>query len=1170
MAGKAASNTVKEIQNARRKSPNKYADMDDYAVYQSLRQERNSATFSLLKGTFNTLTFGNRRARGRIERGGQLTANEATIARYQDDIAAIKKELSVGKGMPWGMSDAKRLELEKQLKVLQQGLKSYSLRKGTGSVNSPYLRSLFADDVIISTAIGIGSAALPVDYTKFGVDGDTMVALTAPIFAPLISRAAVSVGSGTVNIITDNTIKDVGLMLENTSFLPFITPGTIVTGDESKMRAVMAEVGRAVTDEDVIAFTQLNKLFNQMTPEYREKSYQALIDYNKMMNGFQDDMSSIGMTAEDIAEAMPTLHLTVAQATGIAPFLAFQRANTQDLNAANFTKKMPEIMKVIESEESTLEGMSTNLNLIKELIRKRSGVDLDSNASLQQLLNDTAESIAFQKGNLNKKKQEMYVALQEFVNNVGSSDGIDTNTVEQLLELETILDVGTIEDIVSRGKRINKIHGQIVVSAQKELEELKNISSNLTSSQFNTEMRRIADIMFDAEMGRRKAIVSGEYRIANQMIEGDALDMTTVLRRLANMDEEVKDKPLSETFGGRKGFFNRAGGKELHRSLKTMARRGLRQKFAEETIEALLTQRRMDNENFDEIDLALELMENSNENLDFLLASPSEVENVYRFFRDKAIDLNRQKQFSKKLEATITQEFLDVIDGVYSQKSPELLKQVQKARKKHADVIGSRTDKNRYAQQVRDGRIRKNPADENSRYYYANEKDAPEASFQKIAVLAGKAVNEADPTDTLLEIRKEKQRIMYFLGGGQDENGDLIFDFREPKQKRNAYLAQNLLETMIGKQISDQMAREANLSIEILNEGMDVTSKNMNYNFKKAMRIIDIENELRVNYIDENGVLQTTGGVELDAVKNSAARWDKLVKTNKDIQKQDEEIRARIDTTSGVLGIAQKKELDEITDTISQLRTTSQIINNPKQFYAAYFENATAQSYREAVELFIQESGGKLTEEQVRASMKYMYIRGMFERAGVKTKMDGPSGKLRGDVDNINTFIDDVNDPRKREVMLEVLGEEHVGHLLRIARWSSYSMGDALDFRAGKATKGLSLDSVFSRVFNIARGMVSPLYVGTETATRLMLENKQNLINLAMQDRQAAEFMANVLTRPERLTELDIKTFGLRVETYLARAAAEQGLKIRSLYEQYSVPEEGEENKDETVQQRAS
>jgi len=709
------------------------------------------------------------------------------------------------------------------------------------------------------------------------------------------------------------------------------------------------------------------------------------------------------------------------------------------------------------------------------------------------------------------------------------------------------------------------MHNRIIKSAEKELQAIQDLSSDMDQTTFTREFRRIADIMFDAEYGRRKALASAEYRKVDEMVGEDTLDMTDVMRRLTDMTEDMKGKPLSVVFGGMKGFFSKAGGKDLYNAMRTMARRGLLAEFGEDTITALITQRReVDGlENFDYIDLALEMAENSAEPLQFFAAKPSEVENVYRYFRDRAITLNRQSKSPARLEADIAQDFKATIDEVYSNYDPAVRQQITKARQTYQDNVGNRTDKGRYAQVVRDGRERKNPADETRRYYYPDENKTPEAPFVKIANLAVKIMDESDPTESLEAIAKERDRIMYLLGGTKNADGRLVFDFRDPVQKRNAYLAQQMLETMISKKISDKMARDADLAIDILNEGMDVASKKLPYDFSKAKRIVDIENELRVGFIDEQGVFQSTGGVELDAVKNRAASWDSIMKTSRDAQVEYEAIRKRVDVTSGVLGIAQKKELDVINETLGQLSQNTKLINNPKAFYSEFFENATPESFNNTVAEFVEQSGGKLTEEQVRASMKYMYLRGIFERGGVQTSLDAPSGRLRGDVTKINTFIDDVSDPRRAEVMTAVLGKDHVDQLKRIARWSSYSMGDALDFRAGRATKGMSLDSVFSRVFNIARGMVSPLYVGTEVATRMMLENKQNLINLALSDRQAAEFMAKVLTQPERLTELDIETFGLRVQNYLARAAAEGSVKIPSLQERYGITEE---NESETVQ----
>ena len=82
----------------------------------------------------------------------------------------------------------------------------------------------------------------------------------------------------------------------------------------------------------------------------------------------------------------------------------------------------------------------------------------------------------------------------------------------------------------------------------------------------------------------------------------------------------------------------------------------------------------------------------------------------------------------------------------------------------------------------------------------------------------------------------------------------------------------------------------------------------------------------------------------------------------------------------------------------------------------------------------------------------------------------------------------------------------------------------------------MSLESAFSRAFNIARGMVSPLYVGTEVSTRLIMHRNESLIKMALSDREAAGIMAKVLSNPAGgISSEDIKTLGLRLRNYIAK-----------------------------------
>ena len=149
---------------------------------------------------------------------------------------------------------------------------------------------------------------------------------------------------------------------------------------------------------------------------------------------------------------------------------------------------------------------------------------------------------------------------------------------------------------------------------------------------------------------------------------------------------------------------------------------------------------------------------------------------------------------------------------------------------------------------------------------------------------------------------------------------------------------------------------------------------------------------------------------------------------------------------------------------------------------------------------------------------------------------------------NGEIFSDIMSDPNQRKLAREVMGEKHFNALERMQQWVDTSIGDALDMRRGGVSGIITIDSAFSRIFNVARGMVSPLYVGTELASRTMLLYKQNLMDAALSDPEAAMAMAEILYNPKPSKET-IRTLGIRMQAHLGKAVYESGQRIPTLEE---------------------
>ena len=65
--------------------------------------------------------------------------------------------------------------------------------------------------------------------------------------------------------------------------------------------------------------------------------------------------------------------------------------------------------------------------------------------------------------------------------------------------------------------------------------------------------------------------------------------------------------------------------------------------------------------------------------------------------------------------------------------------------------------------------------------------------------------------------------------------------------------------------------------------------------------------------------------------------------------------------------------------------------------------------------------------------------------------------------------------------------------------------------RIGGMVRGISNNEIISRAFNLARGMVSPTYVGAEIAFRLASNAGIEMLQLAGSSREASRLMKQML-----------------------------------------------------------
>ena len=113
-----------------------------------------------------------------------------------------------------------------------------------------------------------------------------------------------------------------------------------------------------------------------------------------------------------------------------------------------------------------------------------------------------------------------------------------------------------------------------------------------------------------------------------------------------------------------------------------------------------------------------------------------------------------------------------------------------------------------------------------------------------------------------------------------------------------------------------------------------------------------------------------------------------------------------------------------------------------------------------------------------------------------------------------------------KPLLQEIIGDNHVAFLDDIADYLQREKASQIDIdRLVGLTRPMGTNEIISRAFNIARGMVSPTYVGAELAFRLASNANIDMIKMAAKDPYAAELMAKMMEFPEQISKLELNTF---------------------------------------------
>ena len=1208
-----------KVSNEREQNAEGTRGKSDYEVLNDIKNQKGKTAWKYWRKGWQAISISGDKQR--LVEADNIMEHTANISRYDNDITSytdeitslntrIRRENLALKKAPKELKG----EIKNKINLLNEDLnkatlllaktkdarKSYVRKAGTGRFDNPYLRAVAVDDVLISSAMGYGSEFYGwMNQEYFGSDPDSeryaemMIGLFAPFVTPsLIPLAA----KGTVAIANFATggegVKDMAMALQNSKWLPMIKPGDLYNGDEVRFGKIIEEInireGKKLTKptkEQMESFRIFSNIFRNMRPEFREKAYSSILRYNKSMDTFESEMKKIFLKADGtvddqlVAQNMSSLQLSMAEVTGLAPLISYYNRVGNSFSSSEAVKNIDELTAMALAQEDKLNGVSVLLNTIKESIRKTTGSDIDANTELSQTFTFMENMIANNKTRLNKEKQHITTAIEMFEKDIGISE-INTDTLNTVVRLKGFLKEGRdFANEAERGNAIVETYNNIMTSANQKLEEIKANAADLNEKEMKFQIRRVADVMFDMEYGRKRAEASGFYKDIDKFAADNniKIDFTDLLEKFINASDELRDKPLTEIFGSGTDFMNTVG-MPMKKAFTKMATNALMKTYSPDALKGIrLTLQKQGINVGTDLDLALYLAQQQRDvikgggiiapenKLNFFDGTVSEAEDMMRYFRDRGLYSARVKNADGR---QIISDHMRLIDeAILKAGGQQLLDRVKLARSKYSSIMGETNDaglsygfdviQNRTS---RSGRTRKDreriDVETEGNYKVRVNSKRPEAVFYNIANLSEKFVKAKTVTekaDILNDIADQKNRFMHFLGATMvrpDGSGKptYAFDLTKPRQAKVAEMAENILTLAVNRTLRGGLEEDAKTIKQIVDAGKGNKYANFdslapeNYNFVQAMNITEIENKLTVPVLkgyeaDGRPIIENRKLLTVTDVDDLTIDLKDRLKSSQKMRSEYLDLKKEIEDKSSATRIAGQKLVDDQQDVLSKLERTTSFVRDPKRFFKEHFENRTADDIDNFVDDLVSQG---MKRSDANRALKYMYMRGLFEISGETKTLNALSefekSPVRSEITDVQKFVNAVIDGKQKEVATRVLGHDtgHVKFLEEMASWVTQAGGNPRGFAPRGDTKGMTVDNIFSRVFNLARGMVSPLYVGTEIATRLLLEKNQTLLSVALKDRESARVLAEILKRPDSVQDSDIKTLAQRIKIYVA------------------------------------
>ena len=868
---------------------------------------------------------------------------------------------------------------------------------------------------------------------------------------------------------------------------------------------------------------------------------------------------------EEQAEIRKLVSAPFAQASGLTWLMSASAMSGTgiDIRDVKSLVKAEELQEIADSKIAELALLSRGLDQLRSKLRNRTDIEnpqavenfIDKYKKLYELnmkkIED--ENTAFA-NTVIKMKETVFLDTDSTIDK-SIFNSLSRASVNARMQLNKVLTEGeAIEQDQTDNFKLLAERAKIIKSRQKSPESMDQ-SALLLERIFEEHIR---GFYLRGKLG---------YKEVDQLAkkQNKYIDITELMFEFKEIADPLKATGFG-TFFGRKGkFFDTTLNSQLRFSLNKMAVRTLSQLKGTTLRKLRQMARDKDSKHYiakdaDDMDIALYYYEKGD--LKAFKALPSQLTDVYAAFRDYGYRLDSQLPDEKKKFVSLFKGKADDIIKMVEDQAPEYAEKYKEASANYKKEVFDRLDGGGpittflKSKSLRETEVSKSGENKFFQNVYAGK--TPDEIVREVIPKMDRYVNKGDE-GARTDIRN------FFL-----DFSNQFTDFEKGSNKP----AFNL-DTELGKAKFDGL-QEAFTNFMYHNYATKFTEQYKKLDPRVKSQLQSKMGGYDFSILDEDRLNELTRLSSVDVIINgkpdtrNLLNLSNLISDNKDIVKLMAENKTARESYSRFVATGNErintilkgeavKEFRKRDFVLEQISDITGYKGNPLGFFTNYVENGTVEGLRLIKQDILSKAkkldGETITEKDLDDTFLYLAVQGAYAKGGLRTSaskkiptFDGFYKPIR-QFTNVDELFGAFNGSNSKAILSDIIGEEHTEFLADITELMLRKQESLIGTeRITGLTRPISTNEIISRGFNLARGMVSPAYVGAEIAFRLASNAGIEMLGMAANSKEAARLMKKMFEFPEKITKVELSKFKTLAVDYVLTEYARQDLNIADYF----------------------